>query len=131
MKFPSLRVLPIAVALLLAACSGKNPLEKKVEESNSRLPESAPFGMTLERLSYADSAVNAYFNLEGSEVRVGTVRVHRDRLKEDFAEYMRQQPDTSEIGSTVALIKSEGASLNLYFYSGADTVDITLPADIL
>lgn len=126
-----MHVLPLAAVLLLAACAGKNPLEQKVEDSNSRLPEAAPFGMTLERLSYADSAVNAYFNLEGSEVRVGTVRVHRDRLKEDFAEYMRQQPDTSEIGSTVSLIKSEGASLNLYFYAGSDTVDITLPAALL
>lgn len=131
MKSMSIRWLPLAATLLVsasvAACSG-NELARQVEESNSRLPQDIGYGMTLERLGYADSIVSAYINVGGSEVSLNTVRVHSEALKDDFAAYMREQPDSTEMGATVSLMKKHGASLQMFFCTDADTVAIEVPA---
>lgn len=128
-----LNILPFAAGIIAAACLGctSNPLADQVKETNSRLPEEMDYGMTLERLSYADSTVSAYINVAESEVRLNTIRVHSESLKEDFAEYMRQQPDTTDVGETVSLIKENGATLKVLFCDEADTVAITvLPSEL-
>ena len=41
---------------------------------------------------------------------------------------MREQPDTTDVGATVSLIKEKGASLQMLFCTEADTVAITVPS---
>lgn len=125
-KFSSIVVGVLLAAACLACGSESNPLEKQVEETNSRLPEKMDYGMTLERLAYADSTVSAYISVAGSEVKLNTIRVHSDKLKYDFAQYMREQSDTTDVGATVNLIKENGAALKMLFCDDADTVVITV-----
>ncbi|MCM1451785.1 MAG: hypothetical protein NC102_05975 [Clostridium sp.] len=126
---PTWKLAPLAAAaILFVSCGGQNPLERQVEESNSRLPEPMEYGMTLQKLEYADSAVKAYIDVEGSEIRLNTLRMHYDRLNDDFARYMREQPDSTDIGKTVALIKEEGAALQMLFCGEADTVAFRIEA---
>jgi len=131
MRLNSGRWLPFAATLFLsaavAACGG-DPLARQVEEANRDLPQDMGYGMTLDRLAYADSTVSAYINVVESEVQLSTIRTHSDVLQDDFARYMREQPDTTEVGATVSLIKESGASLQMLFCTDADTVSITVPS---
>ncbi len=125
------RWLPAAAALLLSAAisaCGGDPLERQVEESNRHLPQDMGYGMTLDRLAYADSTVSAYVNVAESEVQLSAIRAHSDLLRDDFARFMREQPDTTDVGATVSLIKEKGASLQMLFCTEADTVAITVPS---
>lgn len=134
MKLFSIKGLAFVFCIMGAAtcvCCGSNPLAEQVDETNKRLPEDMGYGMTLERLSYADSAVNAYINVADSEVKLNTIRIHSEKLKDEFAQYMREQPDTTDVGATVALIKENGASLRMLFCTASDTVSIYVPSSDL
>lgn len=135
MKLRLHRWLPVAatvISLAVMACgSDVNPLERKVEESNRHLPEAMDYGMTLERIAYADSMVSAYIDVAGSEVRINSIRTHADKLKYGFAEYMRDHADSTEVGATIKLIKEQGATLRMMFYADADTVAILIPSEEL
>lgn len=125
----------MAAAVLAAAafvsCAEANPLQREVEKSNSRLPEDMGYGMTLESIAYADSTVSACVNVGESEVQLSTIRAHSGAITHKFAEYMRQQPDSTDVGTIIRLIKDQGASLRMLFCTDTDTVSILIPSEEL